>query len=209
MKKTTVSTRKWWLISLSFIICHLSFSPCGAQTFTQKLQKSVQGEGQVRLHQDKAIEDLVNGASGKVTTTTTTTPTTTPKPTHPVTVAKEKKTEKAEKAETPKSETTAEQLTDSTNMKKPTHTMRTVGYRVQAFAGGNSRRDRQKAEQTGNQLRSLFPGEQVYTHFYSPRWICRIGNYRTYEEALKMLEEVKKLGYSSATIVKGKISVAY
>jgi hypothetical protein len=80
---------------------------------------------------------------------------------------------------------------------------------VQAFAGGNSRRDRQKAEQTGNQLRSLFPGEQVYTHFYSPRWICRIGNYRTYEEALKMLEEVKKLGYSSATIVKGKISVAY
>ena len=207
-----LNNRLMMVIGLSLIICHLSFSPAGAQTFTQKLQKSAQGEGQVRLHQDKAIEDLVNGASGKATTTTTTTPAATPKPTHPATVVKEKKTEKTEKAEkteAPRSETTAEHLTDSTNMKKATHTIRTVGYRVQAFAGGNSRRDRQKAEQTGNQLRSLFPTEQVYTHFYSPRWICRIGNYRTYEEALKMLEEVKKLGYSSATIVKGKISVAY
>jgi hypothetical protein len=36
-----------------------------------------------------------------------------------------------------------------------------------------------------------------------------MGNYRTYEEAHKMLLEVQKLGYSSATIVKGRISVAY
>jgi len=65
------------------------------------------------------------------------------------------------------------------------------------------------AEQTGNQLRMLFPNEAVYTHFYSPRWICRIGNYRTYEEAHNMLQEVKRLGYDAATIVKGRISVPY
>lgn len=83
------------------------------------------------------------------------------------------------------------------------------GYRVQVFAGGNSRNDRQKAEQIGNNIKNLFPTEPVYTHFYSPRWICRMGNYRTYEEARAMLLKVKAAGYKEAVIVKGKISVAY
>ena len=83
------------------------------------------------------------------------------------------------------------------------------GYRVQIYAGGNTRKDRQKAEQIGNAIKSLFPTEPVYVHFYSPRWICRIGNYRTYEEAHAILNAVKEAGYNQASIVKGKISVAY
>lgn len=83
------------------------------------------------------------------------------------------------------------------------------GYRVQIFAGGNTRKDRQKAEQIGNEIKSLFPTEPVYVHFYSPRWICRMGNYRTYEEAHAILTAVKEAGYNQASIVKGKISVAY
>ena len=35
-----------------------------------------------------------------------------------------------------------------------------------------------------------------------------MGNYRNYEDAKAKVEEVRKLGYESATIVKGKISVA-
>ena len=35
-----------------------------------------------------------------------------------------------------------------------------TGYRVQAFAGGNSRNDRLKAEQTGNQLKVHFPEQR-------------------------------------------------
>ena len=83
------------------------------------------------------------------------------------------------------------------------------GYRVQVFAGGNSRNDRIKAERTGSEIKSLFPGTPIYVHFYSPRWICRMGNYRTYEEALEVLTRVKNLGYQSAIIVKGKITVFY
>ena len=83
------------------------------------------------------------------------------------------------------------------------------GYRVQVYAGGNSRDARVKAERTGREINSLFPGEPVYVHFYSPRWICRMGNYRTYEEAHQKLNAVKKLGYQSAIIVKGKITVPY
>jgi hypothetical protein len=36
-----------------------------------------------------------------------------------------------------------------------------------------------------------------------------MGNYRTYEEAHQILNAVKKLGYKSAIIVKGKITVPY
>ena len=89
----------------------------------------------------------------------------------------------------------------------PRHGFKTTGYRVQAFAGGNTRRDRQKAEHTGNVMRQLFPGEDVYVRFYSPRWVCRVGNYLTYEEAHEKMIAIRKLGYESATIVKGKIIV--
>jgi FtsZ-interacting cell division protein ZipA len=81
------------------------------------------------------------------------------------------------------------------------------GYRVQVFSGGNSRTDRQKAERIGATMKSHFPDQPVYVHFYSPSWKCRMGNYRTAEEARLILSQVKQLGYSSACIVKGTITV--
>lgn len=96
-----------------------------------------------------------------------------------------------------------------TRKKVMRNSYRVTGYRVQAYAGGNQRKDRQKAEQVGNDIKANYPEEPIYVHFYSPRWICRVGNYRTYEEAHQMLLNVRKLGYSSATIVKGKISIQY
>lgn len=82
-----------------------------------------------------------------------------------------------------------------------------TGYRVQAFAGGNTRADKMKAQQAGNDIKMRFPDQPIYVHFYSPRWICRVGNYRSLGEAQRMLRAVKKMGYKSATIVKGKITV--
>jgi len=34
-----------------------------------------------------------------------------------------------------------------------------------------------------------------------------MGNYRTYDEARSKMLEVRKMGYESATVVKGKITV--
>ena len=95
------------------------------------------------------------------------------------------------------------------NRKKILKGYKVNGYRVQVFAGGNSRNDRIKAERIGSEIKSFFPSVPVYVHFYSPRWICRMGNYRTYEEAHEVLTRVKNLGYQSAIIVKGKITVSY
>ena len=83
------------------------------------------------------------------------------------------------------------------------------GYRVQVFAGGNSRVDRQKAENIGNKLKMEFPTEPIYVHFYSPRWICRMGNYRSYEEANKILKQIQRMGYKQACLVQGKITIQY
>jgi hypothetical protein len=84
-----------------------------------------------------------------------------------------------------------------------------TGFRVQAFSGSNSRNDRMKAEQARTTIKLNYPEEPIYVHFYSPHWICRVGNYRSFQEARTMLMKVKALGYKQACIVKGTISVQY
>lgn len=87
------------------------------------------------------------------------------------------------------------------------HSYRTTGYRVQAFAGGNSRKDRIAAQKAGNTIKMRYPDQPVYVHFYSPRWICRVGNFRSLDEATKMLHQIRAMGYRSASLVKGMITV--
>lgn len=109
----------------------------------------------------------------------------------------------------PKTETETDIPTIDTSKKVMRGGRKVTGYRVQAYSGGNSRADRQRAENIGNAIKMRFPDLPIYVHFYSPRWICRVGNFRTYQEANEVLKEVKGMGYSQACIVKGKITVAY
>ena len=185
-------------------------------SFTQRLQQSKNGEGKITVTQDKAIDELVNGpavvpARPKTNTTTTTQP----KPAE----KKEKENNTATNQEKDKKQEPKVAVVehhDTTTIESPEEIQKKImkgvkvaGYRVQVFAGGNTRNDRLKAERIGSEIKTLFPGVPVYVHFYSPRWICRMGNYRTYEEAHAVLERVKNNGYQSAIIVKGKITVQY
>ena len=178
----------------------------GAQTFTQRLQKTVAGQGSVTIHQSDSIDKLVNSAmlTTKSSSTTATTTPTTPKPATPSTPSKT-----APNSPSSPTNTTSTTVIPDTVPKMIRNGHKITGYRVQAFAGGNSRKDRQQAEQTRNAINSHYPNVPVYVHFYSPRWICRVGNYRTYEEAHQMLVSLRDLGFDQATIVKGKITVAY
>ena len=114
-----------------------------------------------------------------------------------------------EKHEQTQPETKTEEPYVDTSKKVMRRSYKVTGYRVQVFAGGNSRADKQKAQQAGNAVKRAMPDQPVYVHFYSPRWICRVGNYRSYQEANRVLMQVKKLGYRQACIVSGKINVAY
>ena len=169
----------------------------GAQTYTQRLQKHVAGQGNVVIHQSDSIDQLVNNAVLR--------------PAAPVAPSAQpgKHSQTASSGTASHAKETAAPDTIDTGKKMMRNGYKVMGYRVQAFAGGNSRKDRQKAEQTGNNIKSNFPDVPVYVHFYSPRWICRVGNYRTYEEAHQMLVSLRKLGYNQASIVKGRITVSY
>ena len=113
------------------------------------------------------------------------------------------------KAPSSDSDDTIETPVVDTRKKVMRNSRKVDGYRVQAFAGGNSRTDRNKAQSIGDNIKQHYPTEPVYVHFYSPRWICRVGNYRSFGEANAMLQKVKALGYKTACIVKGKITVQY
>ena len=178
----------------------------GAQTFTQRLQKQpTTGQGSVTIHQDEAIDQLVNTTvlTPKSTTTTKTSTTSTPAPASQTATTATASRPTTTQAERP------QEITPDTLPKMIRNGHKVMGYRVQAFAGGNSRKDRQQAEQVRNSIKSHYPNVPVYVHFYSPRWICRVGNYRTYEEAHQMLVSLRDLGFNQATIVKGKITVSY
>ena len=113
---------------------------------------------------------------------------------------------------------TAKTATEAEAMERPVvdtskkvmrNSYKVTGYRIQAYSGGNSGADKAKARKIGNAIKMKFPDQPVYVHFYSPRWICRVGNFRSYEEASQLLRSIKAMGYHQACIVKGKISVAY
>lgn len=177
-------------LALILTLCAGCCLAASAQTtFTEQLQQSKAGEGKVTITQDKSIDQLVN-------TPTTSAPSRSVSPSQTVTTP------------TPNYDMTPD-TTSLDPRKKVMKGQKANGFRVQVFAGGNSRNDRLRAERTGEEMKTLFPYEPVYVHFYSPRWVCRIGNYRTYEEAHEVLNKVKQLGYMSAVIVKGKITVFY
>lgn len=96
-----------------------------------------------------------------------------------------------------------------TSKKMMRNSRKVTGYRIQAYSGGNSRADREKANRIGDAIKMKYPDQPVYVHFYSPRWICRVGNFRSYNEAAQVLKGIKAMGYSQACIVKGKITVGY
>ena len=181
-----------------------TFLPLSAQSYLEHLQQKTQGLGTVSVHQSKEIDDLVNGAVA----------TTTPAANTEKMAEEEKKEEPKErvalKPDMPKTETEdGTEVEVDMSKKVMRNSYKVTGFRVQAFAGGNTREDKRKAEEARDKIKRAYPSEPVYVHFYSPRWICRVGNYRTQEEADRMLKNIRNLGYRQAVVVKGKITVQY
>ena len=171
-----------------------------AQNYMQHLKEKNNGQGNVTVTQSKEIDELVNNANTlSVSTTTTKVNRQKDSSRHQVKVTPEEAThDTKEDTESPAVDTRKKVMRKS---------YKVDGYRVQVFAGGNSRNDKIKAQRTGNDIKQSFPELPVYVHFYSPRWICRVGNFRTFEEANNILHQIQEMGYKQACIVSGKITV--
>ena len=70
--------------------------------------------------------------------------------------------------------------------------IQTVGYRIQIYAGGNTRYAKEEALKAAQYVKTKFPEIPVYTEFVAPRWVCRVGDYKTIEEADQVMRMLKK-----------------
>lgn len=152
------------------------------ETFTDRLRQPMRGQGMVRLYHDMEIDGIVNGEAIQST----------------------KNIDALKMSPLSQWPDTTELPGSSFNLRKA----RVTGYRVQVYSGGNSRDAKARAYQMESLVKVYAPGQPVYTRFVSPRWICHVGDFRTRDEALEFLDELRKTGrFSEAITVKCKINV--
>jgi len=182
---------------LLFVICYFTSaltSMSAQETFTDYLTRYRAGEGMVMLHHDPEINDLVNGI---------------------ISYAPGRKNQ-PQSVSTPKTYNSllasADSLLQATTDTTITfgRRVRMNGYRIQVYAGGNNRKAKSEAYRMAGVVRNYFEDVNVYTHFISPRWICRVGDFKTREEAVAMLRRMRETGaFREASIVRSKIIAIY
>lgn len=172
-----------------------------AQSYLERLENSAVGGATVTVTQSKEIDALVNGKKEETSSSTSSSST----------------SSSSSSSSTSSSSATASSVTGDTGDTSADDTKRSkvvrdgkkvTGYRVQVFSGGNTREDKFKAQNAGSEIKAYFPEYPVYVHFYSPHWKCLMGNFSSYDKAQAVLEQVKAMGYSRASIVKGKVTVS-
>ena len=76
------------------------------------------------------------------------------------------------------------------------------GYRVQVYAGNNSRVARNEANNVAAKVKEEFPDMPVYAYFQPPRWLCRV------EEADAAMRRLKATGvFKEVSIVREQINI--
>ena len=83
-----------------------------------------------------------------------------------------------------------------------------AGYRIQVYAGNNTRAAKNEAHAVGMRVKELFPELPVYTTFIPPRWLCRAGDFSTIEEADAVMRRLRAEGhFKGVSIVREQINI--
>lgn len=87
-------------------------------------------------------------------------------------------------------------------------TLKSRGFRVQVYAGNNSRQARNEANRVAETVKEEFPEMPVYTYFQPPRWLCRVGDFKSIEEAHVAMRKLKSTGnFKEVAIVREQINI--
>ncbi|MBX3257624.1 MAG: SPOR domain-containing protein [Chitinophagaceae bacterium] len=78
-----------------------------------------------------------------------------------------------------------------------------AGYRLQVI----NTNDRNKALEIKTKMMSEFPSEKVYFIYQSPYFKVQMGNFRTREDATKLLDKVKKIYPTGVFIVPSRVEI--
>lgn len=79
------------------------------------------------------------------------------------------------------------------------------GYRIQAYKGGHTRAAETAAKNMGDKIQQQFELD-VYVIYNNPEWVCRVGDFKTRDEALEYLQKIKRFS-PSAMIVPSEIFI--
>lgn len=154
--------------------------------YTEAIQQKGPGEGTLVIHQSKAISDLVNGEA--------------PGRSNPV--------ETTNQVEGGAGSPAVVASPDTSIVVRMGQRTLVNGYRIQVFSGDNTRKGKVEAAVMRQKVKNLFGDLPVYTHFVSPHWICRAGDFRTYEEANEYFKRFRDSGaFPEAVIVRSKVTV--
>ncbi len=83
-----------------------------------------------------------------------------------------------------------------------------AGYRVQVYAGNNTREAKNEAYAVAERVREEFPELPVYATFNPPRWLCRAGDFLSIEEADAMMRKMRATGnFKEVSIVKEQVNI--
>ncbi|WP_291530795.1 SPOR domain-containing protein [Bacteroides sp. UBA939] len=86
--------------------------------------------------------------------------------------------------------------------------IKSSGYRVQVYVGNNTSSAKNEARAVGSRIKEYFPELPVYTSFNSPRWLCRVGDFRSIEEADATMRQLRNTGvFKEVSIVKEQINI--
>lgn len=190
-------------LAVALMACVL---PLSAQTFTQQVQRPTAGGARIVLHQPAWLTQRVDARATAL-----------PRRVHERDTIVPRREERGdstpqrpERTDKRSTETETEVNADNLSLhKRYRQRYKMKGFRIQIYAGGNSRAARNAAERQAARIKQLHPNLPVYTHFYSPRWICRVGDFKTRAEAETYLQQFQKEGFGEASIVKTDILVSY
>lgn len=88
--------------------------------------------------------------------------------------------------------------------------LKAAGYRIQVYAGNNTRQAKNEAHEVASRVKEHFPDLTVYTTFLPPRWLCRAGDFRSIEEADAMMRQLRATGiFKEVSIVKEQIVISF
>ncbi len=86
--------------------------------------------------------------------------------------------------------------------------LKSPGYRIQVYAGDNTRQAKNEAHAVAARIKEHFPELTVYTSFNPPRWLCRAGDFRSIEEADAVMRRLRATGvFKEVSIVKEQINI--
>lgn len=170
-------------------------------TFTRHISRKVTGKASVILVHDSLIDKAINFprvSEPKKQPAKPATPQEKPKPTTP---------------QDGKHQETPEQPVHTDPADAP-HTRRVrykaQGFRIQVFTGSNTGADKAKAQEIGARCQKLFPTLSVYPRFISPRWICRVGDFKTHEEAEQYAARIRAANLSNEVrVVRCEVLLAH